>query len=85
MEQCLIDNKVCSATNKRCKNCSLEDCKRIIEMIEIQEERDSKWKRKLINVQLPEQCKNCSFLEVINLDEQIVRCPYRIKERCLIK
>lgn len=85
MEQCLIDNKVCPATNKRCKNCSLEDCKRIIETIEIQEERDSKWKRKLINVQLPEQCKNCSFLEVIDLDRQIVRCPYRVKERCLIK
>lgn len=85
MVQCLIDNKVCPATNKRCKNCSLEDCKRTIEMIETQEEREDKWKRKLINVQLPEQCKNCSFLEVINLDEQIVRCPYRVKERCLIK
>lgn len=85
MEQCLIDNKVCPATNKRCKNCSLEDCKRTIEMIETQEEREEKWKRKLIKVQLQEQCKNCSFLEVINLDEQIVRCPYRIKERCLIK
>lgn len=85
MEQCLIDNKVCPATNKRCKNCSLDDCKRTIEMIETQEEREEKWKRKLINVQLSEQCKNCSFLEVINLDEQIVRCPYRIKERCLIK
>lgn len=85
MEKCLIDNKVCPATNKRCKNCSLEDCKRIIEMIEIQEERDSKWKRKLINVQLPEQCKNCSFLEVIDLDRQIVRCPYLVKNKCLIK
>lgn len=85
MELCLIDNKVCPATNKRCKNCSLEDCKRTIEMIETQEEREDKWKRKLINVQLPEQCKNCSFLEVINLDKQIVRCLYRVKERCLIK
>lgn len=85
MEKCLIDNKVCPATNKRCKNCSLEDCKRIIEMIEIQEERDSKWKRKLIDVQLPEQCRSCSFLEVINLDKQIVRCPYLVKNKCLIK
>ena len=54
-------------------------------MIETQEERDSKWKRKLINVQLPEQCKNCSFLEVIDLDRQIVRCPYLVKNKCLIK
>lgn len=45
MVQCLIDNKVCPATNKRCKNCSLEDCKRTIEMIETQEEREDKWKR----------------------------------------
>ena len=85
MEQCLIDNKVCPVTNKRCKNCSLEDCKRIIEMIEAQEERENKRKRKLIKVQLPEQCKGCSFLEVIDLDNQRVRCPYRVKERCLIK
>ena len=85
MEQCLIDNKVCPATNKRCKNCSLDDCKRTIEMIETQEEREDKWKRKLINVQLSEQCQDCSFLEVINLDEQIVRCPYLVKNKCLIK
>ena len=85
MEMCLIDNKVCPATNMRCKNCSLEDCKKVLEMIETQEEREYKWKRKLIDVQLPEQCKDCSFLEVIDLDNQIVRCPYRIKDRCMLK
>lgn len=85
MEQCLIDNKVCPATNKRCKNCSLDDCRRTIEMIETQEEREDKWKRKLINAQLPEQCKNCSFLEITNLRECKVFCPYRIKDKCLIK
>ena len=53
-------------------------------MIETQEEREEKWKRKLINVQLPEQCENCSFLEIIDLDKQIVRCPYRINERCVL-
>ena len=85
MEKCLINNKVCPAANKRCKNCSLEDCKRTIEMIETQEESEDNWKRKLIDVQLPEQCRSCSFLEVINLDKQIVRCPYLVKNRCLIK
>lgn len=54
-------------------------------MIETQEEREEKWKRKLINVQLQEQCQECSFLEVINLDKQIVRCPYLVKNKCLIK
>lgn len=85
MEKCLIDNKVCPATNKKCKNCSLEDCKRTIEMIETQEESEDRWKRKLIDVQLPEQCRSCSFLEVIDLDKQIVRCPYLVKNKCLIE
>lgn len=85
MKPCLIDNKVCPATNKRCKNCSLEDCRRTVEMIDAQEDREEKWKRKLINVQLPEQCKSCSFLEVVDLDNQIVKCPYKIKDKCIIK
>jgi len=74
-----------SNTRKKCKECKLDDCKRTIEMIETQEEREEKWKRKLINVQLSEQCQECSFLEVINLDKQIVRCPYLVKNKCLIK
>ena len=85
MEQCLIDNKVCSVQGQKCKECKLDDCRRTVEMIETQEEREDKWKRKLINAQLPEQCKNCSFLEVIDLDNQVVRCPYLVKNQCLIK
>ena len=42
-------------------------------------------KIKQIKSELPEQCKNCSFLEITNLREGKVFCPYRIKERCLIK
>ena len=85
MEQCLIDNKVCAVQGQKCKNCKLDDCRKVIEMIETQEESEDKWKRKLINVQLPEQCKDCSFLEVIDLDRQIVRCSYLVKNKCLIK
>ena len=65
MEQCLIDNKVCPIQGKKCKECKLDDCKRTIEMIETQEEREENWKRNgfpsgrdrdsLINVQLPER------------------------------
>ena len=40
---------------------------------------------KQIKNELPEQCKNCSFLEITNLREGKVFCPYRINERCLIK
>ena len=68
-----------------CKDCKLDDCRKVIEMIETQEESEDNWKRKLIDVQLPEQCRSCSFLEVIDLDKQIVRCSYLVKNKCLIK
>ena len=55
MEQCLIDNKVCAVQGPKCKNCKLDDCRKVIEMIETQEESEDKWKRKLIDVQLPER------------------------------
>ena len=84
MEECLLNNKVCSLQGQKCKDCKLDDCRRVIEMIETQEDREEQWKRKLINIQLPEQCKNCSFLEIIDLNKQIVRCPYMIKERCIL-
>lgn len=34
MEQCLIDNKVCSEQNKKCKVCKLDKSKEVIQMIE---------------------------------------------------
>ena len=40
MEQCLIDNKVCSVQGQKCKECKLDDCRRTVEMIETQEERE---------------------------------------------
>lgn len=85
MEQCLIDNNVCSVQGQKCKNCKLDDCRHTIEMIEMNEDKETKWKRKLINVQLPEQCKSCSFLKVLDLNRQVVYCPYLVKNKCLIK
>lgn len=55
MEQCLIDNKVCAVQGQKCKDCKLDDCRKVIEMIETQEESEDNWKRKLIDVQLPER------------------------------
>lgn len=34
MIQCLINNKICSNTNKRCKNCVFDECKEVINMNE---------------------------------------------------
>ncbi len=85
MLPCIKSKEVCSNTNKRCKECVFDSCKEVINMNEeIQKYEDLENMRKL-KKELPEQCKNCSFLEVINLREQKVFCPYMIKERCLIK
>ena len=85
MIQCLIDNKVCSVQGQKCKECKLDDCRRTIEMIETQEQIEEKYNMKKLKEELSEQCRNCSFLEVINVKDKIVRCPYMIKEKCMIK
>lgn len=85
MIPCLKDNKVCSNTNRRCKECVFDECKEVIKMDEEIQKYEDLDKLDKLNKELPEQCKNCSFLEIINLDKKIVRCPYMIKDRCLIK
>ena len=82
---CLETNKICGEQNIKCKQCKLNDCREVINMIETQEDREDRFKLKCIKAQLPEQCKNCSFLEVIDLRKQKVYCPYMIKDKCLIK
>lgn len=84
MIPCLKDNKVCSNTNKKCKECVFDECKEVINMNEeIQKYEDLENMRKL-KKELPEQCKNCSFLDIINSREGRVYCFYMIKDRCRI-
>ena len=85
MIPCLKDNKVCSNTNKRCKECVFDECKEVIKMDEEIQKYEDLDKLEKLNKELPEQCKNCSFLEVIDLRKQKVYCPYMIKDKCLIK
>lgn len=85
MIPCLKENKVCSNTNKRCKECVFDSCKEVIKMDEEIQKYEDLEKLDKLNKELPEQCKNCSFIEVVNLREGKVYCPYMIKERCLIK
>lgn len=85
MEQCLIDNKICAEGNKKCKQCKLDDCRRTIQMMEDEEKYIDIGYMNKLKESLPEQCKNCSFLVVINLKRQKVYCPYRIKEKCILK
>lgn len=85
MIPCLKDNKVCSNTNKICKECVFDECKKVIKMDEEIQKYEDLEKLDKLNKELPEQCRNCSFLEVINLDKKIVYCPYMIKDKCLIE
>lgn len=48
MIQCLINNKICSNTNKRCKNYVFDECKEVINMNEeIQKYEDIENMRRL--------------------------------------
>ena len=85
MVQCLIDNKICPNGNKKCKVCKFDTCEDVLNIIEEEQKYKDNWKLKQIKEELPEQCKCCSFLEVIDLEKQIVRCPYMIKDRCMLK
>lgn len=85
MIPCLKDNKVCSNTNKRCKECVFDECKEVIKMDEEIQKYEDLDKLEKLNKELEDSCKNCSFLEVINLDKKIVYCPYMIKDKCLIE
>lgn len=85
MVRCLIDNKICSNGNKKCKVCKFDSCEEVLDMIEEEQKYKDNDKLKQIKNELPEQCRNCSFLVITNLREGKVFCPYMIKERCLIK
>lgn len=85
MEKCLETNIVCSNCNKLCKDCKLDECKNTIKMIDRLEEKEYDFKIKKIQAQLPKICKKCSLLQIIDLDNQKVYCPYRIGNKCLIK
>lgn len=85
MEKCLETNIVCSNSNKQCKNCKLDECKNTFKMIDRLENKEYDFKIEKIKAQLPKMCKDCSLLQILNLDKQLVYCPYRLKEGCLLK
>lgn len=82
MKQCLITNEVCKI--KKCKVCTYNSCKEVLNMLDIQEKHIRKKQLEKLKRNLPEQCRNCSFLEVLDLKNTKVKCFYRIK-RCMLK
>lgn len=84
MEQCLIDNKICSEQNRKCKVCKLNSCHEVERMIEDEQKWIDRDNLKKLKDKLPEECRNCNMLEIINLVKQKVHCAYRIKNRCIL-
>ena len=84
-EKCLETNIVCSNCNKQCKNCKLDECKETIKMIDRLEEKEHDFKIRKIKAQLPQKCKECGLLQILDLDNQKVYCPYMINNKCLLK
>ena len=85
MEQCLIDNKVCSEQNKKCKVCKLDKSKEVIQMIEDEEKYENISLVEKLKRNLPKECRDCTQLKIINLRQQKVYCPYKIKDRCMLE
>lgn len=81
--KCLKDGKVCGKTLK-CKDCKLDDCRRILDGLEEMREKKEDIELKNIKKQLADSCKNCSMLQILDIDKQKLYCPYLIKEECLI-
>lgn len=84
MKECLVTDKICPISNKKCKVCVFDSCKEVLEMIDKQQKIQEEYNINKILKQLPEQCKNCSFLEIIDIRNQVVRCPYFIKDKCIL-
>lgn len=86
--ECLIDGRICSDQNKKCKVCKLDDCKSVLDILgehekmRIKNEKDKL--NKMLKLKYP-MCVNCPFLEVRDLDDKKVYCFYRNKEKCLLK
>jgi hypothetical protein len=86
MEQCIIDNKICPASNLRCKVCKLAECENVQEMLDKMKKQEQDKRINLLRLQLPEKCSNCSFINItkVNADDYVAYCPYMAKN-CEIK
>lgn len=83
--ECLKDNKICSNTNKKCKECILDDCKKAMSLIEYYEKQKEEAKLSRLKRQLPIECANCTMLEIIDINKEKVKCFYRMNNKCILE
>lgn len=81
--KCLEDGKVCGSI-KKCKDCAFDDCRNTLKVLEEMKKKKEDMRLKSINRQLADSCKNCSILQILDIDKQKLYCPYLVKRECLI-
>ena len=81
--KCLEDGKVCGSI-KKCEHCTFDDCRKTIEVLEEMKKKKEDLRLKSIKRQLADSCKNCSMLQILNLEKQRLYCPYNVAGECLI-
>ena len=81
--KCLEDGKVCGST-KKCKDCAFDDCRKALEVLENMKKKNEDIRLKSIKRQLADCCKNCSMLQILDINKQKLYCPYLVKNECLI-
>lgn len=81
--KCLEDKKVCGSI-KKCEHCIFDDCRHTLEVLEMMKKKKEDIRLKSIKRQLADSCKNCSMLQILNIDKQRLYCPYLVKRECLI-
>lgn len=81
--KCLKDGKVCGKTLK-CKDCKLDDCRKALKVLEDMKKKKEDVRLMDIKRQLVDSCKNCSMLQILDIDRQKLYCPYLVKKECLI-
>jgi len=81
--KCLEDGKICGKIQK-CKDCIFDDCRKTLEVLEEMKKKKEDVRLKSIKRQLSDSCKNCSMLQILDINKEKIYCPYLIKRECLI-
>lgn len=84
---CLIDNKICSNTNRRCKTCKLDDCRKTMEIVDEAEAMYYEIRLENLKKELEEQyskCSGCSHLQMLDVNNKKVCCPYMLN-KCILE
>lgn len=83
MYKCLETNKVCSKYNKKCKECALDNPKKVYSMTDYEMFMREKKTKEKFEESIPEECRKCTLLEQDYLHKTL-KCLYRSNNKCML-